>query len=431
MVVSLIRKCLHCGKEFETNNPQKLYCNDQHYRPCPVCGKPVAMIDNDFSRPAKCCSNECTKILRQQKFAERICVECGQPFTPRSGIQQICDRHHTRICKICGNEFDASRRDIQDNVVVCCHECSLEFTRQQNILKCATHCTKLNNCIEVNEQINTKVEVIKKLDELKINHLSNKQIEDTMFDICLPDGKTLIEIDPSYTHNIVGNQKSSGVLANYHLIKTKLAERHGYCCVHIFDWDNVNKIVNLFLPRISIYARDCEIYRINLPAAADFVNTYHLQGSCKGQLLCLGLVKDDVLYQIMAFGKARYDKEHDIELLRLCTRAGYSVVGGASKLFSYATSEYALNNIISYCDVSKFSGDVYENIGMQLVDTLPPQIVWSKQDKCVEAKLLRKRRYNQLFKAAYDREISDEELMLTNGWLPVPNCGQKVFEYRR
>lgn len=430
-MVSLIKKCLHCGKEFETKNPQKLYCNDQHYRPCPVCGKPVAMIDNDFSRPAKCCSNECSKILRQQKFAERICTECGQSFTPRSGMQQICDRKHTRMCKICGNEFEVSRRDIQDNIVVCCHECSLEFARQKKILNCRAQNEQSNNYIEVDEQIKRRIEFGDKLDVLKINYSFDKQIEDTMFDICLPDSKTLIKVSPSYTYNIVGDQQTSGIAANYPLQKTKLAERHEYRCVHLFDWDDLEKVANLFQPRIRMYARDCQIYRINLPAADDFLNKYHLQGTCRGQLLCLGLVKDDVLYQIMTFGKARYDKRHDIELLRLCTRTGYSIVGGAGKLFSYATSEYALNNIISYCDISKFSGHVYENIGMQLISILPPQIIWSKQDKFVEDKLLRQCSYNQLFKTAYDKETSDEELMLKHSWLPVPDCGKRVFEYSK
>ena len=55
----------------------------------------------------------------------------------------------------------------------------------------------------------------------------------------------------------------------------------------------------------------------------------------------------------MTFGKSRYDKNHDVELLRLCTKPGYTVIGGASRLFSYATNEFGLNNIISYCDRSK------------------------------------------------------------------------------
>ena len=59
----MIKICKHCGREFETNNPQKIYCDSVHYRPCPVCGKGVAMIDNDFSRPPRCCSTKCSVIL--------------------------------------------------------------------------------------------------------------------------------------------------------------------------------------------------------------------------------------------------------------------------------------------------------------------------------------------------------------------------------
>ena len=131
----------------------------------------------------------------------------------------------------------------------------------------------------------------------------------------------------------------------------------------------------------------------------------------------------------MTFGKSRYDKKYSVELLRLCTKPGYTVVGGASKLFKFATEDYGLNNIISYCDLSKFTGDVYEQLGMKLVRTTPPQEVWSKGNKKITANLLRQRGYDQLFGTNFGKGTSNEELMLKDGWLPVYDCGQRVYEY--
>lgn len=251
------------------------------------------------------------------------------------------------------------------------------------------------------------------------------------YDLHITGTNTLIEIDPSYTHNVIGNHWSNeGLDKYYHRDKSEVASDNGYRCIHVFDWDDWGKIVDLLKPRKRIYARDLKVYKLNNSVADKFLNDYHLQGTCRGQLLWLGLVKDNVLYQVMTFGKSRYDKNHYVELLRLCTKPGYTVVGGASKLFSYATSEFGLHSIISYCDRSKFTGDVYEKIGMKLLRKTPPQEVWSKGDRKITANLLRQRGYDQLFGTSYGKGYNNEKLMLENGWLPVYDCGQLVYEFQ-
>lgn len=256
-------------------------------------------------------------------------------------------------------------------------------------------------------------------------------LDGKFFDISLQDQKTLIEIDPSYTHNCLKNPWGGpGVKINYHRDKSKIAEGAGYRCIHMFDWDDSEKIIQSLLPRKSVFARNLSIYKLKLEAAEEFLSKYHFQGTCRGQLLCLGLVKDDVLYQVMTFGKSRYDRNHDVELLRLCSLPGYNVVGGASKLFKFATENFGVSNIISYCDRSKFSGNVYEKIGMTLIRTTPPQEIWSKGKKKITANLLRQRGYDQLFGTNFGKESSNDELMIENGWLPVYDCGQLVYEFK-
>ena len=67
---------------------------------------------------------------------------------------------------------------------------------------------------------------------------------------------------------------------------------------------------------------------------------------------------------------------------------------------------------------------------MKLVRQTPPQEIWSKHEEHVTANLLRQRGYDQLFKTNYGKGSDNEQLMLENGWLPVYDCGMKVFEYR-
>lgn len=267
------------------------------------------------------------------------------------------------------------------------------------------------------------------LDAHCIQYTMEHYLKGKWYDFYLPDKNIVIEIDPTYTHNAVGNHWGSPLPNDYHIAKTNLAKEFGLRCIHIFDWDDWDKIIDLITDRKPIYARQCKIYKLNSTITNSFLKGYHLQSTCRGQLLSLGLVYNDDLVQVMTFGKPRYDKKYNVELLRLATKAGYQVVGGASKLFSYATKQIELSNIISYCNVSKFSGSVYEQMGMKLVRITEPQEIWSRDSDYVTANYLRQRGYDQIFHSSYGKGTSNEQLMLENHWLPIYDCGQYVFEF--
>lgn len=254
-------------------------------------------------------------------------------------------------------------------------------------------------------------------------------LENRVYDICIKSQKTLIEIDPSSTHNTLGNHWThKGISPNYHLEKTLLANKNGYRCIHVFDWDDWSKVIPLVLQKKIIYARKCKLFLLKPKVCNDFLNQFHLQGSAKGQLVCIGLIYEGQIVQVMTFGKPRYDSSHTAELIRLCTRHGYAVVGGAEKMMKFAKDNFWIENIISYCDVSKFNGDVYARLGMSLIRTTEPQEVWSKGSKRITANLLRQRGFDQIFKTNYGKGTSNTELMIQNKWLPVYDCGQYVYD---
>ena len=242
------------------------------------------------------------------------------------------------------------------------------------------------------------------------------------------DSNILIEIDPTYTHNVVGNHwNNSGIDKNYHIDKTHMATKHNYRCIHVFDWDDADAIISLCKPKKQIYGRCCDIHAVPLKDVIEFLNLYHIQHTCRGQLYYYGLYYNNQLVEVMTFGKSRYSRKYEYELLRLCTRPNYKVVGGASKLFKRFIHEHNPQSIVSYCDVSKFSGDVYEKLGMKLDHTTPPQEIWSKGKMKITANLLRARGYDQLFNTNYGKGSSNEQLMIEHGWLPVYDCGQNVY----
>jgi hypothetical protein len=250
------------------------------------------------------------------------------------------------------------------------------------------------------------------------------------YDFKVVDQNILIELDPTYTHNVIGNHWNlKGLAYDYHKLKSELAESQGFQCIHIFDWDDCTKILNIIRPKQAVYARQCEILEVSSTDCDSFLNWYHLQNTCRGQKFKLGLYHNGELIQVMAFGKPRYNKNYQWELLRLCTKSGYCVIGGASKLFRYFINNYNPQSTISYCDKSKFKGEVYTEIGMSLKYTTPPAKVWSNGNQKITDNLLRQRGFDQIFHTEFGKGTSNDELMLKHGWLPVYDCGQAVYEW--
>lgn len=252
------------------------------------------------------------------------------------------------------------------------------------------------------------------------------------YDLAISDTNILIEIDPTYTHNSYEDPwlgQAGAMSVDYHIKKTQGAIDHGYRCIHVFDWDNWDKITSLMGTRRKLYARNCSIHAVPLQDLKLFLDDNHLQGSCHGQIFNLGLYYQNNLVEIMTFGKPRYNFKYQWELLRLCTLSGLEIIGGAARLWKHALSELNPESIISYCDLAKFSGGVYERLGMHLVRNTSPAKVWSYDTKKITDNLLRQRGFDQLFGTDYGKGTSNEELMIISGWRPVYDCGQAVYEY--
>lgn len=241
-------------------------------------------------------------------------------------------------------------------------------------------------------------------------------------------GETLIEINPTATHNTHFNPYGKNRIdANYHRDKSKLAKDSGYSVIHVFDWDDVDKVVQLLKFRVTAYARKCDVKVVSEIDTNNYLDMHHLQGTCRGQKIRLGLYHDNQLVSLMTFGKSRFNKSCEYELLRYCSH--YNVVGGAEKLFKYFVDNYKPNSIVSYCDTSKFSGKVYDALGFKYIKTNSPRKHWYslKEKRHITDGLLLSQGYDRLFKENHGKGTSNEELILSRGYLPVYDCGQATY----
>lgn len=266
-----------------------------------------------------------------------------------------------------------------------------------------------------------------------------KRINDNSYDIFVKPN-ILLEIDPTYTHNssigpiMFGNQTNPKD-KNYHKNKTINAVNNGYRCIHIWDWEDKNKIISSLQHKSNIYARKCTIKEIDKKQCDEFLNSYHIQNTCNRQTIRLGLYYNQELVQVMTFGKPRYNKNYEYELLRLCTKFKVNVIGGASKLFKYFLNNYNPKSIVSYCDLSKFSGDVYKILGMSLKRISSPSKHWynTKTKRHITDNLLRQRGFSQLHKdndyLIHKKGDDNNELMLDAGYVVIYDCGQATYEW--
>ena len=115
--------------------------------------------------------------------------------------------------------------------------------------------------------------------------------------------------------------------------------------------------------------------------------------------------------------------------MRLCTASGVSVIGGASKLLKHFEDQVEPKSILSYCDLSKFNGEVYEKLGFTLVSQTAPAKHWynPKTKVHITDNLLRQRGFDQLHNANFGKGTSNQQLMLEHGYVEIYDCGQLVF----
>lgn len=120
---STVRYCKECGKPFTPSNNNQHYCEDIHYRPCPICGKSVAVTEYGDLKSGKCrtCSPECYSKLLSIKSSEThpksepkygTCVVCGKQFLLKHPYnQKTCSSRCRGIyCKESGISKAASKK---------------------------------------------------------------------------------------------------------------------------------------------------------------------------------------------------------------------------------------------------------------------------------------------------------------------------------
>jgi hypothetical protein len=126
----------------------------------------------------------------------------------------------------------------------------------------------------------------------------------------------------------------------------------------------------------------------------------------------------------MSFGRPRYNKKYQWELLRFCSLEDYTIVGGASRLFAKFVLENHPTSVISYCDLRWGIGQVYSALGMICEGTTPPSY-WLVNPKD-SAKIKKHRSQfmkHKLVNLGHDPKLTEHEITKSLGLFRVYDCG--------
>ena len=165
----------------------------------------------------------------------------------------------------------------------------------------------------------------------------------------------------------------------------------------------------------TIPAGTLRIFHLNKSVADEWLNEYHPLQAPRGNLLSLGLVKDDTIYCVMTFKKSR-NKHYDVELSRMWSLPGYKITRGYDMLSQYA-SELGISNIITYVNKTFEDTDIYEQLGMKHIRDIQRTKWWINSERHISD-------------ASRRQFHKTEEQFLADGWLPVYDCGQAVYVFQ-
>lgn len=248
-------------------------------------------------------------------------------------------------------------------------------------------------------------------------------------DIYVPDKNIAFEFNGTYWHSEINKD------TNYHISKTNKCRSKGIRLIHIFEyeWDSYrakiqNYIRDLLVDGKVIYARDTVLNEVNIDECSKFLDENHLQGNVNSSIR-LGLYSNNELIGIMAFSKPRFDSTCEYELIRLSWKNGIRVPGGAEKLFKYFIVKYNPDSIVSYCNISKFTGTVYKKLGFKIKNISAPNYVWTNGINILSRYQTTKEKLLQ--KGLGTSEQTEKDIMQNLGYYRIFDCGNIIFVWNR
>jgi hypothetical protein len=250
-------------------------------------------------------------------------------------------------------------------------------------------------------------------------------------DIFLPEHSVAIECNGVYRHTeITGNKDRK-----YHLSKSTNCKDLNISLLHIsdIDWYSKQTIVKSVIKNklglsTGIYARKCKLAELPKDVAAEFFDLNHLAGNTTFNK-AMGLYHEGKLVAAMSFGKSRFSKLAEWEIMRFSNLVNHTVVGGASRLFEGLVKLVNATTVMTYSDNSLGISSFYSKIGFKFSHTTSPGYRYYKNGELFNRIKFQKHKLSKLLDN-FDSSLSEWENMKNNSYDRIWDCGNQVWVWK-
>lgn len=411
---------------------------------CLVCNIPVLKPDDANTGLRRYCSGTCANICplnrETQRENRRKKYGADSMFASEYFKQQRMQKN-TKLIQARAKEADlmligdfTATKDEHDILCLKCNNIFKDCFINMKVPYCPFCAPKLRSTIE------RKIQAV--LEETGIPFQTNTRpvIKTQELDFYIPSHSIAIEANGLFWHS-ANHTDYVNIHRNKHIRKLHTCREHNVRLLQFSETDIneklpiVRSIIRTALSRvdIKIFARKCRIELISNAKTREFLTLNHIQGSTPSTVN-IGLYYEDSLVQVMTLGKSRFKRDYEFELLRLCSRINTVVVGGSSKLFNYFKANYLEYNqrVLSYCDLSKYTGTVYAQLGFKFLrETKPNYVYLDRNSRPAGSRMsFQKHKLPKLLKV-FDPNLTELENMFANNYRVMWDCGNGVWEYTK
>jgi hypothetical protein len=415
----------HKAPNFKTALTIELFGLDK-IKFCEECGEMIpvhnCVSDLPYKKPAKFCSNECRNkndAYKENISKKKTGIKRNSSENYRNSVsipwfhgkkQMILEKENVDIkCT-----YDDYLNDHHETKYDCeCLECghTFKFSFISKIPWC--------NVCNCNSKPQKRVYNIFKENGFHATMNNRNVVAGKEVDIYCQELNIGVEFDGLWFHKNKDDY-----------IKYEECTKRGIRLLKIYD-DEDETIVRsrvesiLGKSKFRLFARNCTVKEIDVSVAKSFLKSNHVQGYANSAIK-IGLYHESDLVSVMTFGKPRFNKNYEYELIRFASLLNHQVIG-ASKMFSYFVKKFNPKNIISYCDMRYGSGGVYEKLGFEFKHKTPYGYYWysPKQIRYSRIEFQKHKLKDKL--QNFDPKLSEEENMINNGYSKIYDFGHNVY----
>lgn len=380
---------------------------------------------------------EATKLTCQEKFGGNapMCSDDIKSRAWQTFEKKHIERFHGFFDSVLASKYDllSEYKGYQEDVILRCKNCGSEFRTVPEYLYTYQKDRACKVCYPTSNDTYSSKEELELLEFVRQFYPSARKLSRGInvkweIDIYIPELKIGFEYNSTYWHS-----SAVGCRRKTHQLKTEyFLTEHNIKVYYLWDYWGLDMCKSIILSRLNktdrIYARKCEIKKINNIDSKIFFDKNHAEGYAK--CMCTyALIYNNEIVSAMSFRKT-YSEE--VEIARYASRTGLTVVGGFSKLLKYSLQQEKYQKLITYLyrDLCPdYKDSVYYKNGFEYLGDSGPILSYWKENKGIEPRQnYQKHLLKDMFPDSYSDDKTEQQILEENHIYAVWNSGNLKFE---